>query len=176
VMIATFALTILVDLTVAVEVGMVLAAALFLARMSETSEVNLITPDTDPAYQQHSLEGKEIPRGVLVYSIDGPFFFGAAERFQDVLDRIDKDPRVVVFRMRRVPYLDATAINAFSIAVRNLKRRGVDVICSAVQSQPLDMMMRSGFTRLIGDENLQPTIDAALARARVLVETRRSDA
>ena len=172
VMVTTFILTVLVDLTVAVEVGMVLAAALFIGRMAETSQVNVITPDTDPLYQQHSLEGKEIPPGVVLYSIDGPFFFGAAEKFQDTIDRVAKDPKVIIFRMRRVPYMDATSINALTIAVQQIQKRGVTVICSAVQSQPLDMMMRSGFAGLIGDQNLQPNIDTALARARDVLGVR----
>lgn len=169
VMVATFALTVLVDLTVAVEVGMVLAAALFLGRMAQTSEVNLITPETDPVYHQHSLEGKEIPKGVQIYSIDGPFFFGAAEQFQEVIERIGKEPKLVIFRMRRVPYMDATAMNQLTIAVEQLRKHNVTVIVNAVQTQPLDMMMRSGFTRLVGDANIQPNIDASLARARVVL-------
>jgi sulfate permease, SulP family len=166
VMVATFALTVLVDLTFAVSVGMVLAAALFLGRMSNISQVNVINPETDPRYRQHSLEGKEIPPGVVVYSVDGPFFFGAAERFEEVLDRTAKDPKVVIFRMRHVPYLDATALNALTVAVQQLRKRGTTVILSAVQTQPLDLMMRSGFTRTVGDENIQPNIDASLQRAR----------
>lgn len=169
VMVTTFILTVLVDLTVAVEVGMVLAAALFIGRMAQTSQVNIITPDTDPLYQQHSLEGKQIPPGVVLYSIDGPFFFGAAEKFQETLDRVAKEPKVIIFRMRRVPYMDATSINALTIAVQQLQKRGVTVICSAVQSQPLDMMLRSGFAGIIGDDNLQVNIDAALTRARVVL-------
>lgn len=169
VMLATFGLTVLVDLTFAVSVGMVLAAALFLGRMSNISQVNVINPDNDPRYRQHSLEGKEIPPGVVVYSVDGPFFFGAAERFEEVLQRTAKDPKIVVFRMRHVPYVDATALNAFVVAVRQLQKRGAAVVLSAVQSQPLDLMMRSGFTGIVGDENIQPNIDAALARARQLL-------
>ena len=169
VMLATFILTVLVDLTVAVEVGMVLAAALFLGRMAQTSQVNIITPDTDPLYQQHSLEGKEIPPGVILYSIDGPFFFGAAEKFQETMERIAKLPKVIIFRMRRVPYIDATGINAFTTTVQQLQKRGVIVMCSGIQSQPLDLMLRSGFASVIGDENILPNIDAALARARTVL-------
>jgi len=169
VLLATFGLTVLVDLTFAVSVGMVLAAGLFLARMSSLSQVNVVNPETDPRYHQHSLEGKAIPVGVVIYSVDGPFFFGAAERFEEVLGRTGKEPKIVLFRMRHVPYLDATALNAFTVATDQLRKRGVTVLLSAVQSQPLDLMMRSGFTRTIGDENIQPNIDAALERARQIL-------
>lgn len=169
VMLATFGLTILVDLTFAVEIGMVLAAALFLARMANLTQVNVISPDTDPRYQQHSLEGKQIPPGVSVFSVDGPFFFGAAERFEEILARIGREPKVVIFRMRHVPYLDATGLNALQRAVSDLRKKGITVILSAVQIQPLDMMIRSGFTRLVGDSNFQPHIDAALDRSRTLL-------
>lgn len=165
VMLTTFVLTVFFDLTVAVSVGIVLAASLFIARMSALSRVNVVTPETDPLYQQHSLQGKTIPPGVLVYSIDGPFFFGAAEQFQEVLQRIGGEPKIVVFRMRRVPYLDATGLNALTTTVTQLRKHSIMVILSGVQIQPLDVMMRSGFTKLVGDENIQPNIDGALARA-----------
>ncbi|HLE47180.1 MAG TPA: SulP family inorganic anion transporter [Candidatus Thermoplasmatota archaeon] len=169
VMLATFALTILIDLTVAVEIGMVLAAALFIGRMSAVTSVNLTVAEDDPLYKLHSLEGKDIPAGVQLYTIEGPFFFGAAEKFQAIIERIGKEPKVVIFRVRRVPYLDATGLNAFSIAVHQLQRHNIVVVLSAVQTQPLDMMMRSGFTKLIGDDNIQPNIDAALARVRIVL-------
>ncbi len=169
VMLATFILTIIVDLTVAVEVGMVLAAALFLGRMSGLSKVNVVSPESDPRYHQHSLEGKEIPSGVRVYSVDGPFFFGAAEQFEELIGRIGREPKIVIFRMRHVPYMDATALNALQIAVKHLQKSHVTVILSAIQIQPLEMMMRSGFTKVVGDANIQPNIDMALARARSLL-------
>lgn len=172
VLLATFGLTVFVDLIVAVEVGMVLAAFLFMMRMSQVAEVEVIDPDKDQHYgRQQSLEGKMIPDGVTLYSIDGPFFFGAVERFQRSLARITKPPRVVVFRMRHVPYMDASGLSAFETAIKQLHRKGTTVILSAVQTQPLDLMMRSGFLRNLGDHNLAPHIDAALDRAReVLAE------
>lgn len=170
VMVTTFTLTVLVDLTTAVEVGLILAAALFVARMASVSQVNVIDPQTDPRYRSHSLEGKEIPAGVVVYSVDGPFFFGAAERFDGVLNQVSKVPRVVIFRMRQVPYLDATALNAFTTTIQDFLKRGTHVLLSGVQGQPFDMMVRSGLVAKVGAANMMTNIDVALERARGLLD------
>lgn len=169
VMLVTFGLTVLWDLTVAVGFGMLLAAVLFIARMSGLSRIHLGDPEADQVRKQNNIEGFDVPSGVTVFSIDGPFFFGAAEQFQELIGRVGTAPKVVVFRMRRVPYLDATALNGLSTAVKQLHKRGIQVILSAPQSQPLDMMMRSGFIHQVGDENIQPNIEGALLRARVIL-------
>jgi sulfate permease, SulP family len=169
VMVVTFGLTVLVDLTVAVGVGMLLAAVLFIARMSNLSRIHLGDPEADQARKQNSIEGHDVPSGVQVYSIDGPFFFGAAEQFQEIIGRVGTSPKVVVFRMRRAPYLDATALHALATAVKGLHKRGIQVILSAPQSQPLEMMMRAGFIQEVGDQNIQPNIEDALRRARGLM-------
>jgi SulP family sulfate permease len=169
VLLTTFGLTVLWDLTVAVGVGIVLAALLFIGRMGEVSHVRLSVPDEDVVHHQDALSGREVPPGVVVYSVDGPFFFGAATRFQEVLERIGKEPRVVIFRMRRVPFIDATGLMALSGVVEHLGRQGCQLVLSAPQSQPMDIFLRSGFAARLGDANLQPNIDAALARARQIV-------
>jgi SulP family sulfate permease len=169
VMLATFALTVLVSLTVAVQVGMVLAAAFFLARMAKATTVDLIDPTSDPRYRQRTMEGRDVPEGCLVYSIDGPFFFGAADRFREVVDRVAAKPKVVIFRMRHVPYVDATGLNSLETAVDHLQKKGTHVILSAVQNQPLDMMMRGGFLGRFHERDIQTNIDAALERAREIL-------
>ncbi|MGQ0537128.1 MAG: SulP family inorganic anion transporter, partial [Methanobacteriota archaeon] len=175
---ATFGITVFVDLVTAVEVGMVLAAFLFMLRMSKVARVEVIDPQADMHYaRQQSLAGKDIPPGVVVYSIDGPFFFGAAEEFQATLERVAGAPKVLILRMRHVPYIDATGLHAFEHVVKAFRSRGTTVILSAVQTQPLEAMMLSGFLRHVGDANVRPNIDAALARARdVLAATRASPA
>jgi SulP family sulfate permease len=166
VMLATFFITVFVDLVTAVEVGMVLASFQFMIKMSRVSRVEIVNPEDDPVYsRQQSLEGKVIPPGVAVYSIDGPFFFGAAEEFQLALDRVAGRPRVVIFRMRHVPYMDATGLTTLERIVKNMKRNGTAVVLSGVQNQPLDMMLRSGFFKTLEDRNVQNHIDAALVRA-----------
>lgn len=170
VLVVTFALTVLVDLTVAVQVGIVLAAFLFMRRMSLAADVHLLNPAEDQRYQQQVLLPGDLPEGVLAYSIDGPFFFGAAEHFQRTLERVGGKPRVVVFRMRHVPYMDATGLAALERTVRNLHRQGVVVVLSAVQAQPLELMMRAQFTGILGDRNLQPNIQHAIARAKEILQ------
>jgi SulP family sulfate permease len=172
VMLVTFGLTVLVDLTTAVGVGMVLAAAMFIARMSNVARFDVEEPEAENVRKQHSLEGQTIPPGVAIYSIDGPFFFGAAVRFEDLITRIGSEPKVVIFRMRRVPYLDATGLNALVTATKALHKRGIHLILSAPQSQPMDMMLRSGFLRLLGERNIAPNINDALALAQAILSGR----
>lgn len=169
VLFATLALTVLVDLVVAVEVGMVLASLLFMLRMSQVGDVHAIEDEPDPddtSPRQQPLAGKIVPEGVLAYSIDGPFFFGAAERFQGALARIKGFPRVVIFRMRHVPYIDSTGLSALGEIVRRFRKRGTVVIISAVQREPMRYMRRAGFMDVVGEENFAPDIDVALSRAR----------
>jgi sulfate permease, SulP family len=167
VLLTTFLITVLVDLVTAVEVGIVLAAILFMVRMSHVGRFEVVDPGADPiAGTQQSLEGKAIPPGTLVYSIDGPFFFGAAERFQRTFRNIQEVPRVVILRMRHVPYMDATGLAALTTLTKVLLKKGATVVVSAVQEQPFDLMRRNGYLDLIGAGNAVPHIDAALERAR----------
>ncbi|MBI4392828.1 MAG: SulP family inorganic anion transporter [Euryarchaeota archaeon] len=170
VMLATFFITVFVDLVTAVEVGMVLASFQFMIKMSRVSRVEIVNPGDDPVYnRQQSLEGKEIPPGVAVYSIDGPFFFGAAEEFQLAIERVSGRPKVVIFRMRHVPYMDATGLTTLERIVKNMKRAGTAVVLSGVQNQPMDMMLRGGFFRTLEDRNVHAHIDAALERANEII-------
>ncbi len=166
VMLATFVLTIAVDLTVAVMVGLLLATGIFLHRMSAMTRVGAVDPLSDTTHTEHRFKPEEVPPGVIVYSIDGPFFFGAADQFSATMASVADPPRVVVLRMRDVPYLDATGLNALESAVKTLQRRGTRVMVSAIQSQPLDMMLRSGAVGIIGDGNLFRDTSSALAAAR----------
>lgn len=165
VMLATFAITVFVDLTWAVGVGLLAAAVVFLRRMGRMTRVGTLDPLAEPPPAEPRFSAAEVPAGVLVYSIDGPFFFGAADQFQEALARVADPPRVVVLRLRNVPYLDATGLNALESAIEGLRRRGTRVLVSAIQSQPLDMMERSGAVHLIGDANLFKDTSQALAEA-----------
>jgi SulP family sulfate permease len=178
VLIVTLALTVLVDLVVAVEVGMVLAAFLFMVRMSDAVGVTAMgpgTPDGDETLAggpraQQPLEGKIVPEGVVAYSIDGPFFFGAAERFHRTLARVEGYPKVVIFRMRHVPYIDATGLSVLDGVVRAFRKHGTIVLLSAVQQGVLRQMRRSGLIEALGEQNVLPDIDVALARARRVLQ------
>jgi SulP family sulfate permease len=169
--VATFLLTVLVDLTVAIEVGMVLAAFLFMRRMANMTNVSLMTPemlDEEGSDELGALPA--LPSGVEIYEINGPFFFGAAETFKDTLARVARKPRVLILRMRRVPVIDATGLHTLTDVVRRSRGDGTLVLLSEVQDQPLQALRRSILIEEIGEEHLCPTLDAALARAREELE------
>jgi SulP family sulfate permease len=169
VLLTTFALTVIFDLVVAVEVGMVLAAMLFIKRVSETTEVSQVTTDDMLERPEHIAQGKAIPDGVLVFRIFGPFLFGAAEKMEDALSRIEQWPRVLILRLHLVPAMDATGMNALESVVERMQHRGAKVIISGIHQQPLLMLRRAGFIDTIGRENFLPTFDEALERATALL-------
>jgi len=170
VLIATFALTVIFDLVVAVELGMVLAAILFIKRVSETTEVSRVTGEDVLESPEQLAQGKEIPENVLVYRIFGPFLFGAAEKMSDALERVDQLPRVLILRMHLVTAMDATALNALESIIERFQHHGSTVILSGLHRQPLDMLRKAGFIEVIGRENLCAHFDAALSRAKALSE------
>lgn len=169
VLFTTFALTVIFDLVIAVQVGMVLAAVLFIKRVSETTEVSLVTKDDMLERPEHIAQGKEIPPGVLVYRIFGPFLFGAAEKMEDALSRVGEWPQVLILRLHLVTAMDATGKNALESVVERMKHHGTTVILSGIHQQPLQMLRKAGFIEVIGRENFQPTFDEALNRARLLL-------
>jgi SulP family sulfate permease len=173
VMLLTFGLTVLVDLTVAVEVGLVSAAFLFMKRMAEVTNVSAIrnefgedrAKDT-PLYS----EGRAaIPPGVQMYAIDGPFFFGAAEKFREALQQTGDKPMAVVILMRNVPAIDGTGIHALRDVLQRFRSGGTQVILAGVHAQPMVALERAGLIDFVGVDNVVGTIDQALARARILV-------
>ena len=171
VLLVTFALTVLVDLIVAIEVGMVLAAFLFIRRMADVTNVSAVTRELedDPSEQVYTGEGavsrRQIPPGVEVYEINGPFFFGAAELFKDTLARIAKKPRVLIIRMRNVSALDSTGMHALRDVVHRSREDGTQVLLSDVHMQPLVALTGSPVLEEIGKERLFADIDSALRYA-----------
>ena len=173
VLVVTFLLTVLVDLTVAIEVGMVLAAFLFMRRMASLANVSPVTAAALDDQGSDELAISGIPRGIEVYEINGPFFFGAAEIFKDTLAVVAGKPKVLILRMRSVPAIDATGLHALTDVVHRSRRDGTLVLLSEVQSQPRQALSRSVLIDEIGEEHIYPTIDAALDRAREELELRR---
>jgi SulP family sulfate permease len=169
VLLSTFALTVVFDLVIAVEVGMVLAAVLFIKRVSETTEVGLVTADDMLERPEQMAQGKEIPEGVLVYRIFGPFLFGAAEKMEDALDHIDRWPRILILRLHLVTAMDATGLNALESIVERMRHRGGTVIFSGIHQQPLQLLRKAGFMEVIGRENFFATFDDSLGRARIVL-------
>lgn len=172
VLLATFALTIIFDLVVAVEVGMILAGVLFIKRMAETTEISRVTPHDELETPEQMAHGKDIPEGVVVYRIFGPFFFGAAEKMEDALLRTGPLPRVLILRMQLVPAMDATALNALESIVERMQATGGAVILSGPHRQPLDMMTKAGFIEKLGRRNIRAHFDDALKRAREVIAGR----
>jgi SulP family sulfate permease len=171
VMITTFLLTLLVDLTVGIGVGMVLAAFLFMKRMSEVTNISILREEFEETGapsgdDQGAIYRRQIPPDVEVYEINGPFFFGAAEKFKQTLGEVSRKPRILVIRMRHVPAIDSTAMHALKDLVRRTRKQGTEVVLSDVHSQPLIALGRSGLLDEIGDDNLFGNIDEALEAAR----------
>jgi SulP family sulfate permease len=173
VLIVTFALTVFVDLTVAVQVGVVAAALLFMKRMSEVTSVEGITtemrdadakedPDeiTQVRRRKRTVGGREIPKGVEVYAVNGPFFFGAADKLSEVMSEIAKPPKVLILRMAHVPAIDATGIHALEQVAKKCKAQGTKLILSEVRDQPLAALAKAEKLDLF--DGLADTLDEAL--------------
>lgn len=169
VLLTTLTLTVVFDLVVAVEIGMLLAAILFIRRMAETTEIAPVTARDELETPEQVAHGKEIPEGVVVFRIFGPFFFGAAEKMEDALQRVGSLPRVLILRMQLVPAMDATALNALESIVERMQAAGGTVVLSGPHRQPLEMMRKAGFIERIGRRNIRPHFDDALVRARELL-------
>jgi SulP family sulfate permease len=168
VLLTTFGLTVLVDLTVAIAVGMVLAAFLFIRRMATVTNVSIFSggaDDDDLTLDPAEPWRQSIPPGVSVFEINGPFFFGAVETFRDTLDNLDVRPRVLIIRMRDVHALDSTGMHALRDVVRRSRRAGTEVLLTDVRPQPRAALEASGALGVFGATNVVPEIDDALARA-----------
>jgi SulP family sulfate permease len=169
VFLTAFSLTVIIDLTVAVEIGIVLAAVIFIKRVSETSQITAVDEATETEGSHHSLVGKQIPDRVMVYRMFGAFFFGAADKLESALRREKREPDVLILRMRKVMAIDATGLNALEDLYERLRRKGKHLVLSAPHTQPLFVMENAGFLDRIGRANVCPHIDAALERARVIL-------
>ncbi len=176
VLVVTFLLTVLVDLTVAIQAGVVLAAILFMKRMADVTQVGYITSmmedeedttDTDP----NAIRRFTVPKGVEVFEVNGPFFFGAADRFKHVLQLIVSKPKVLILRMRTVLSMDATALRALEDVYEQTRREGSQLLLAGVHAQPLIAMDRSGLLDKVGVDNVFENVCDALKRARTLVGT-----
>jgi SulP family sulfate permease len=176
VLLVTFFLTVLVDLTVAIQAGVVLAAVLFMKRMADVTQVGYITSmmedeedtsDQDP----NAIKRFTVPEGVEVFEVNGPFFFGAADRFKHVLSLIVRKPKVLVLRMRTVLSMDATALRALEEVHAQTRREGSVLLLAGVHTQPLIAMDKAGFLDKVGVDNVFENVDDALKRARAIVGT-----
>ena len=164
----TFALTVLADLTVAVEAGMILAALLFIRRVAATTTVTRVSPEYIRRGEAHSLQDKDIPDYVSIVRIQGPFLFGATDKLGQVLSHLDEMRPIVVLRLRNMTAIDATGLKAIEDFADALHRSGRTLLLCGAQPQPASLMRQAEFHRHVGAENILASVDAALARARQL--------
>jgi SulP family sulfate permease len=166
--VATFGLTVVADLTVAVEVGMTLASLLYIYRVSQTTTVSLVTPDYVQKARQHVLQGKDIPEYVSILRIHGPFLFGTAEKLADATEDLSRYGSVVILRVRNMTAIDASGLYALEKLAERLHKTQRRVLICGARRQPRKMLERADFVSHIGRENILPHIEAALVRARQL--------
>lgn len=172
VLLITFLLTVIFDLTVAIETGLVIACILFMRRVMETTEISVIKDEIDPnteldiaLHEEHLV----IPKGVEVYEINGPYFFGIATKFEETMAQIGDRPKVRIIRMRRVPFIDSTGIHNLTSLCRMSQREKITIVLSGVNEKVHEVLQKSGFYELLGQENICPNINVALDRAKKLL-------
>ena len=173
----TFLLTVVFDLTIAIEVGLLCACLLFMRRMAETTDVKVISQEINPEeedsdFQMGNLEHLTIPAGVEVYEINGPYFFGAGNRFEEIMGVLRhqrQKPRVRIIRMRKVPFVDSTGIHNLTNLCQMSQREGIQVVLSGVNPTVQAVLHKAGFDAMLGQENICSHINIALDRARQLV-------
>ena len=174
VLLLTFFLTIIFDLTVAIEFGLICACLLFMRRMAETTDVHAVLDEIDlnedADMERGNLEHLTIPEGVEVYEINGPYFFGAGNRFEDIMARYGRRPKVRIIRMRKVPFIDSTGLHNLENMCLMSQKEGITVVLSGVNPKVEDVLKRNHFERIVGEQNICNHIDLALARANELVE------
>ena len=161
ILVSTFLLTVLVDLTVAIEIGIVLSAILFMKRMADNGQAILQDNKSDIMENY-----KDIPKGIEIYEISGPFFFGAAKHYSEVLKEYASSTKILIIRMRHVPFIDATGIHNFRAAINSLNSEERQIILSGVQPDVRKELDKSGLSDLIGKENIFDNFDAALTSAK----------
>lgn len=172
VLLTTFFLTVIFDLTLAIEIGMVLSVLLFMKRMSEVSNVNVVTRELEDEVDYvdlNSIEKKQIPEGVEVFEINGPFFFGAAKKFKEQMAFVESPPKVRIIRMRNVPAIDATGLQTLKEFYYDAQKHKTHLLLSGVHAQPLFAMAQAGILDLFREENILGNIDDSLDRARELI-------
>ena len=174
VLLLTFFLTIIFDLTVAIEFGLICACLLFMRRMAETTDVHAVLDEIDlnedADMERGNLEHLTIPEGVEVYEINGPYFFGAGNRFEDIMARYGRRPKVRIIRMRKVPFIDSTGLHNLENMCLMSQKEGITVVLSGVNPKVEGVLKRNHFERIVGEQNICNHIDLALARANELVE------
>ncbi|HEX4039393.1 MAG TPA: sulfate permease [Acidobacteriaceae bacterium] len=163
---ATFTLTVVADLTVAVGVGMALAALLYIYRIAETTTVTRVTPEYLQEGLAHVLQDKEIPEEAAILRIHGPFLFGATQKLEEATEELSELPAIVILRLRNMTALDATGLHALEVFADRLRASGRTLLLCGARDQPAELIARADFIEEVGRENILPHVQAALRRAR----------
>lgn len=173
VLLITFFLTVIFDLTIAIEVGLLIACLLFMKRMAESTQIKVIADEIDPndetdaeVHEEHLI----IPKGVEVYEINGPYFFGIANKFEELMAAMEDHPKVRVIRMRRVPFIDSTGIHNLQNLCEMSHRDGTHIVLSGVTPNVYSVLEHNGFCQLLGKDHICPNINVALDRAAAIVK------
>lgn len=174
VLLITFFLTIIFDLTIAIEVGLIIACLLFMRRMSETTDVHVISNEINPDDEDSdmhlgNIEHLTIPKGVEVYEINGPYFFGAGNRFEEIMATLGDRPKVRIIRMRKVPFVDSTGIHNLTNLCELSQKEGIQIVLSGVTEKVHSQLNKAGFYDIVGQDNICSHIDIALDRAKEII-------
>ena len=168
----TFLLTVFADLTFAVQAGMILAALLYISRVTKTTTVGEVTDEEMHEGRDHVMQFHEVPNGVVIFRIHGPFLFGSTDKVYEMVERLPELPPVVVLRLRNMTAIDATGVQAIEGVVERVRESGREVILCGMREQPGEILMKAGIAEVVGAENLCPNVSAAMARARHLLSVR----
>ena len=174
VLLITFFLTIIFDLTIAIEVGLIIACLLFMRRMSETTDVHIISNEINPDDEDSdmhlgNIEHLTIPKGVEVDEINGPYFFGAGNRFEEIMATLGDRPQVRIIRMRKVPFVDSTGIHNLTNLCEMSQKEGIQIVLSGVTEKVHSQLDKAGFYDIVGQDNICSHIDIALDRAKEII-------
>lgn len=168
VLLVTFFLTVIFDLTIAIEVGLLIAMFLFMKRVAETTHVSVVKDEIDLSQEGEIIHEEEVltlPKDVEVYEIDGPFFFGVANKFDDIMYNMGDKPKIRIIRMRKVPFMDSTGLHNLESLYRMSKSEHIHLILSGVNDHVRKVLVKSGFDKKIGTDNICSNINEAVAKA-----------
>jgi len=168
VLLTTFALTVIFDLTIAIEIGLLLAVVLFIKRISETSTVSVFKGNVRGAdYVEGNVDSEQLtlPKGIEVYEIEGPFFFGIANKFEGIMKRIGDKPNVRIIRMRKVPFIDSTGSHNLESLIKSSQKEGIQILLSGVNENVRKTLKKTGIDEIVGVENVCSNINEAILRA-----------
>lgn len=177
VLVVTFLVTVFIDLVQAIEIGLIMAAFFFMKRMADVTEINELSRDAaedddsfTPGFNQDLL--RKLPKSIQVYEINGPLFFGAADKFLDTMTRIDQSTKVLILRTRNVPSMDASATHVLSHMVKTCEQHHIRLILSGLNKQPRQTLLKSGLLKRIGEENVLTNFEVALEKAQAIIESK----